>query len=159
MSTENRLAVYMALGGKILNAGVNENVAHDQYKNKYTQLDAIEKKNCDKNSIKGITAMILFGNVDNEHFRNLQKKVHNDHLKNQEKGISLYQRTITGVLRLLANHSEVKEGTTKEQKPKDTEIAFAQGSGNGGRWTTRFQESKRKLLKLRKGGASCVGMS
>ena len=91
-----------------MNTGVNEHMAHDLYKKIYTQLEATQKKNCDANSIERITAIILFVKANNKCFGKRQKEVHNDHLKNQEKGISSYQRTIAGILRLLTNHSEVK---------------------------------------------------
>ena len=68
LSTENRLAVYMALRGTVLNVGVNEQVTHNLYKRKYTTLDATEKKNGDTNSIKRVTSMNIFGNGDKERF-------------------------------------------------------------------------------------------
>ena len=94
LSTDNRLAVYVALGGTVLNTGVNEHVAHGMYKKKYIQLDAAEKQNFDTNSVERVTTIIIFGNTDKKRFGKLQKEVHNDNLKNQEPGIALYQREL-----------------------------------------------------------------
>ena len=47
LSTENRLAVYMTLGGTVLlKVGMNKHVVQDLYSKGYSKLDAIEKKNC-----------------------------------------------------------------------------------------------------------------
>ena len=72
--------------------------------------------------------------------------MHDDHLKNQERGVSSYRKTITGVLRLLTYHSEVKEPTIKQYKPRDMEIAFTQGDREGGR-PRGFGHRKRNCQK------------
>ena len=69
----------MELRGTLLNIEVNERVAKYLYKKAYTTLTALEKKNCDTNLIKRVSALILLGNTDKERFAKLQSKVHNDH--------------------------------------------------------------------------------
>ena len=66
LATENRLAVFMALGGTILNVGVCVHVAQDMYGKKYSLLSTDEKKSCDSSSIERVTAMILFNNSDKD---------------------------------------------------------------------------------------------
>ena len=83
LSTENRLAVYVALGGTILNVGVSEHVAQDMYSKKYSLLSTVKKKVCDSSLTERVTAMILFNNADNDRFGKLQEEIHNDHLKNK----------------------------------------------------------------------------
>ena len=60
LSTENRLAVYMAIGGTVLNVRVNEHVTKVLYNKECIALTAAEKKTCDAISVKRVTAMIFF---------------------------------------------------------------------------------------------------
>ena len=71
--------------------------------------------------------MILFKNADSDRFGKLQKEIHDDHLKNQDKSVSKYPKTTAGVLRLLNHHSKSEKKQTQRCKPKETEVAFAQG--------------------------------
>ena len=155
--TENRLQVYTAIGGTVLNPGVSEHVSQDLYTKKYSLLDPTEKEAFDKSSIERVMAMIIFSNADSDCFGKVQKEIHDDHLKNQEKGASSYQKTITGVLRLLTHHSEVKEPTQKQRKPRDTEIAFTQEGreGDGPRGFGHWKGNCRKCGKEGHHGWEC----
>ena len=129
VETENRLTVYTALGGSVVNEGVSDHVSQDVYQKKYSYLTTDEKKACDITSIERVTAMILFNNADPDRFGKLQAEIHDDHLKIQKDGASsAYQKTIAGVLRLFNSHSGVQK-KQKQEKKRETEVAFAQGEG------------------------------
>jgi hypothetical protein len=97
LALENRLTVYKAVGGTVMNVGVKTHIAEDLYKKAFTALTTNEKKIYNTTAEERVTAMVLFGNACKKGFGKLQDEIQNDHLK----GSSTYSKTIAGVTRLL----------------------------------------------------------
>ena len=95
--TKNRLQVYTAISWTVLFPGMAAHASQEQYGKGYEYLSTTEKQACAKFLIERMMAMILFKNANSDRFGKLQKEIHDDHLKSQDKSVSLYQKTTTGV--------------------------------------------------------------
>ena len=98
LTTENRLHVYTAIGGTVLFPGVTEYVSQEEYGKGYEYLSTVEKVACHKISEERMMAMILFKNADSTRFRKLQKEIHDDYLKSQDKSVSMFCLSLTSML-------------------------------------------------------------
>ena len=64
LALENRLVVYRAVGGTVMNPGANTYIAEDLYKKAYAALTTDKKKICNTTTEEKVTAMVLSSNVD-----------------------------------------------------------------------------------------------
>ena len=124
LSLKNRLSMFEAVGGTLIDQGIREHISDKLFKKKYTLLDDAEMKECDIVGKERMLAMLFILDGDPKIFKKLTDEIHHDHLK----GLGTYPITVAAAQRSMIIHSSAVVVKTKQ---RDSEVAFGQISING----------------------------
>ena len=145
-SFKNKAIVLEAVGGNIVNIGVNRYMAETMYDTEYAKCTTKEKIECNIKGKEAMLATVFMMKADKGRYTKLLTDLHDDHLK----GYSPYPLTLADAQKLLLNYSSnnKQKGKKNEDNSDGSDLAFAQdGTGGGYKFTGKcfvcFKEGHR----------------
>ncbi|OEU21780.1 hypothetical protein FRACYDRAFT_231926 [Fragilariopsis cylindrus CCMP1102] len=143
---KNKAIVLEAVGGNIVNIGVNQYMAETMYDKEYVNCNTNEKMECNIKGKEAMLATVFMMKADKGRYSKLLTDLHDDHLK----GYSPYPLTLADAQKLLLNYSSnnKQKGKKNEDNNDGSDLAFAQdGTGGGYKFTGKcyhcFKEGHR----------------
>ncbi|OEU19808.1 hypothetical protein FRACYDRAFT_235871 [Fragilariopsis cylindrus CCMP1102] len=127
---KNKAIVLEAVGGNIVNVGVNRYMAETIYDKEYAKCTNDEKAECNIKGKEAMLATVFMMKADKGRYSKLLTDLHDDHLK----GYSPYPLTLADAQKLLLNYSgnNKQKGKKNEESNDVSDLAFAQDGGSGG---------------------------
>ena len=127
---KNKAIVLEAVGGNIVNVGVNRYMAETIYDKEYAKCTNDEKAECNIKGKEAMLATVFMMKADKGRYSKLLTDLHDDHLK----GYSPYPLTLADAQKLLLNYSSnnKQKGKKNEESNDVSDLAFAQDGGSGG---------------------------
>jgi hypothetical protein len=127
----NKAVVLEAVGGSLVNDGVERYMTETLYADEYNNCSVDEKRDCNKKGREAMLATVYMMKADKGRYSKLLTDLHDDHLK----GYAPYPINLADAQKLLLNYSSKNIQKTKDKRDDNSnasDLAFAQdGSGHG----------------------------